>query len=87
MKPLNALISGENATKKKKPVEWNEWCQIAFDKLKELCTSTPILAYTNYKKEFQLHTDVSELGLGGGGYVIKRMMKGSKELLHMQVGV
>ena len=66
MKPLNALISGENATKKKKPIEWNEQCQIAFDKLKELCTSTPILAYTNYKKEFQLHTDASELGLRGG---------------------
>ena len=36
-----------------------------FDKLKELCTSTPILAYADYKKEFQLHTDASELGLGG----------------------
>ena len=60
VKPLNALISGDNATKKKKPVEWNEWCRIAFDKLKELCTSTKILSYTN-----QLHTDASELGLGG----------------------
>ena len=37
---------------------------MAFDKLKELCTATPILAYADYKKEFQLHTDVSELGLG-----------------------
>ena len=43
----------------------SEECQIAFDKLKELCTSTPILAYADYKKEFQLHTDASELGLGG----------------------
>ena len=38
---------------------------MAFDKLKELCTSTPILAYANYNKELQLHTDASELGLGG----------------------
>ena len=64
-KPLNALISGENASKKKKLIEWNEDCQKAFDELKKLCTSAPVLVYANYKKEFQLHTDVSELGLGG----------------------
>ena len=64
-KPLNTLISGENASKKRKPIEWNDDCQEAFNKLKELCTSTPILAYADYKKEFQLHADASELGLGG----------------------
>ena len=64
-KPLNTLISGENASKKTKPFEWNEECQKAFDRLKELCTSTPILANADYKKEFQLHTDASELGLAG----------------------
>ena len=32
--------------------------------LKELCTNTPILAYANYKKPFQLQTDASDLGLG-----------------------
>ena len=64
-KPLNTLISGENVTKKKKPIEWNEEYERAFDRLRELCTSTPILALADYKKEFQLHTDVSELGLGG----------------------
>ena len=47
-----------------KLVEWTEECQSAFDKLKKLCTTTPILAYADYKKEFQLHTDASELGLG-----------------------
>ena len=49
---LNILISGENAVKKKKLVEWDEQCQKAFDALKDLCTSTPILAYADYKKEF-----------------------------------
>ena len=63
--PLNTLISGENASKKKKLVQWDEQCQGAFDKLKDLCTSTPILAYADYKKDFQLHTDASEHGLGG----------------------
>ena len=49
---------------KKKMIKWTEECQLAFNKLKELCTTTPILAYVDYKKEFQLHTDASELGLG-----------------------
>ena len=64
-RPLNALISGENASKKMKLIEWSDDCQKAFDELKKLCTSAPVLAYANYKKEFQLHTDASELGLGG----------------------
>ena len=33
-------------------------------KLKELCTSTPILAYADFKKLFRLHSDASILGLG-----------------------
>ena len=48
-RPLNVLISAENASKKKKLIEWTEECQLAFDKLKELCTSTNILAYGDYK--------------------------------------
>ena len=36
----------------------------SFCKLKELCTTTPILAYANFGKPFKLHTDVSVLGLG-----------------------
>ena len=58
------MVSGENANRKKAPIEWTEECQIAFDRLKELCTSTPILAYANCKKPFQLQTDASDLGLG-----------------------
>ena len=64
-RPLNALISGENASKKKRLIEWSDDCQKVFDELKKLCTSAPVLAYANYKKEFQLHTVASELGLGG----------------------
>ena len=63
-KPLNELISGENAKKKKAPVIWEEKHQEAFDKLKQLCTEAPILAYADYKKPFKVYTDASEIGLG-----------------------
>ena len=63
-KPLNVLISGDNANHKKVLVEWMDECQVAFEKLKELCTSTPILAYADYKKPFELQMDTSDLGLG-----------------------
>ena len=63
-RPLNLLVSGGNANRKKMLIEWTEECQIVFDKLKDLCTSTPILAYANYHKPFQLQTDASDLGLG-----------------------
>ena len=36
----------------------------SFDKLKELCTTTSILAYANFGKPFKLHTEASVLGLG-----------------------
>ena len=62
--PLNKLISGENATKKQKKVNWDEKCEEAFIALKEQCCNPPILAYADYGKPFKLHTDASGLGLG-----------------------
>ena len=64
VKPLNKLISGENSKKKKGPVKWEEKHQEAFEKLKQLCTEAPILAYVDYKKPFRVYTDASEIGLG-----------------------
>ena len=63
---MNTLVSGDNANKKKATVDWTNECQEAFEfqKLKDLCITTPILAYTNYKKSFQLQTNASDLGLG-----------------------
>ena len=63
-RPLNRLISGENAKKKHRKVEWGDEQEQAFQKLKEACTETPVLAYADYKKSFRLNTDASELGLG-----------------------
>ena len=63
-RPINQLVFGENANKKKAPVEWTKECQSAFEHLKQLCSQTPILAYANYQRPFKLHTDVSENRLG-----------------------
>ena len=63
-RPINRLVSGENANKKKTLLDWTSECQAAFEHLKHLCSQTSILAYANYMKPFQLHTDASENGLG-----------------------
>ena len=62
--PLNKLISGENATKKQKKVDWDDKCEEAFLALKEQCCNPPILAYADYSKPFKLYKDASGSGLG-----------------------
>ena len=66
--PIREVITGlENQFKrsaKKTFVEWTEAADSAFEHLKKLCTSTPILAYPDYKLPFVLHTDSSSEGLG-----------------------
>ena len=74
-KPMYKLISGENAAMKKKSIKWDLECQQAFDKLKELCTTTPILANADFRKPFKLHTDARVLGLGAGYIMYKRELK------------
>ena len=55
---------GENASRKQNSIKWDLECQHTFDNLKELCTTTPILAYADFVKPFKLHTNASVLGLG-----------------------
>ena len=62
-RPLYQLLTGENAKKKTNEIEWTEQCEQAFNKLKEICSDTPILAYADYNKCFKVHTDTSEQGL------------------------
>ena len=62
--PLHKLMSGENVGKKKAAIKWDSRCQQAFDDLKTLCTTVPILAYANFSKPFKLHTDACGMGLG-----------------------
>ena len=64
VRPLNRLILGENSTKKKSLLEWDNECQEAFSKLKCLCSDMPVLSYADYLRPFKLHTNASEIGLG-----------------------
>ena len=63
-KPLNALVSRDNAKSRKELVEWSEDCETAFQKLKTHCSETSILVYADYSKPFHLQTDASEKGMG-----------------------
>ena len=56
-------MSGDNAKLKHTSVTWTEECEESFQKLKELCSNTPVLAYPDYTKKFKLNTDTSESGL------------------------
>ena len=62
--PLHELTSGKNAGKKKAAIQWNNRCQQAFDDLKRLCNTTPILAYADFTQPSKLHTNVCGSGLG-----------------------
>ena len=61
---LNGLLSGEGASRKSERVSLPEDTLRAFDALKQVCMSSPILAFTDYTKEFLLETDASKEGLG-----------------------
>ena len=56
--PLFAL------TRKDVTFKWSEICDKAFQRLKTLLTSAPLLIFPNFHKEFILETDASILGLG-----------------------
>ena len=55
-----------NLTKKKNPdiVVWTEECDRAFNALKNVLTSTPVLSSPNFEKMFILQTDASNYGVG-----------------------
>ena len=60
---LNELLSGEEASRKSQWVLLPEDTLRAFNTLKQACMSTPVLAFTNYTKEFLLESDASKEGL------------------------
>ena len=62
--PLQKLMSGKNAGKKKVAIALNGQCQQSLYDLKHLCTMASILAYTDFMKHFKLHTNACGSVLG-----------------------
>ena len=54
---------GEGASRKSEWVLLLEDAMRAFNALKQVCMSTPVLAFADYTKEFLLKTDASKEGL------------------------
>ena len=57
-RPLHAV------TKKNDCFEWNEVCQVAFERLKLELTTAPMLQYPDFKSLFVVDTDASNVSLG-----------------------
>ena len=57
--PLTNLLS------KRMRFRWTSVCQNAFDKLKVILRSEPVLLAPNSNKEFKLAVDASDVGAGG----------------------
>ena len=71
-RPLHKLYDLENHKDEKGrrlkgvPIgeRWSDECQEAFEKLKSALTSTPVLAFADFEKEFAVEVDASGVGLG-----------------------
>ena len=57
---LNEQLAGEGASRKLEWVSLLEDASKAFNALKQACMCSPILAFTDYTKEFLLETDTSK---------------------------
>jgi hypothetical protein len=53
-----------NLLRKKNKFFWTEQCQEAFEKLKAILKSTPVLAAPNFGQSFKLSVDASDVGVG-----------------------
>ena len=54
-----------NLLKKEKKFSWNPEAQDAFEKLKQRLVTPPILTFPDFAQEFIVHTDASDVALGG----------------------
>lgn len=79
VQPLYELLQGKSSTLQahcqqnkikgpqlpsRAPVEWTAEYQAIFERLVNMLTHPPVLAYPDFDQPFILHTDVSEQGLG-----------------------
>ena len=62
--PLNKHLVGEGASRKSEQVSLSKEALEAFQALKQACMNSPVLAFTDYTKDFLLETDASKEELG-----------------------
>jgi len=51
--------------KNNKSWEWTKRCQNAFEELKAAVTQEPVLVLPDFEKVLEVHTDASDLSIGG----------------------
>ena len=61
-RPLTALTRQDKESKRTVPFVWDDGCEAAFQKAKELLISAPLLYPPDLTREFFLWTDASGLG-------------------------
>ena len=92
--PVNQLLKVANGGEKTKKgqaasrqhVEWTTECQLAAERVIDVITSEPMMAYPNFELPFVVHTDASSAGLGAvlyqkQGTVMKVIGYASRTLL------
>ena len=70
--PLHALA------RKDAVFHWNQECQLAFDRLKTLLTTSPITAFPDFNWPFRLYTDTSTTGLGA---ILAQVQEGKERVI------
>ena len=63
-KPLNEHLAREGASQKSEKVSLSKEALKAFEALKKACMQSPVLAFSDYTKDFLLEMDASKEGLG-----------------------
>ena len=80
-RPLADLLpptSEKKGRRKKEDLVWTEKEKKIFEKLNEILTSPPVLAYADFSLPFELHIDASTKGLGA---VLYQMQDGMKRVI------
>jgi hypothetical protein len=70
--PINYL------TKKDVPFTWTNECQEAFEQIKQKLMSTPILAFPDFTKQFQITIDASNIGIGA---ILSQIINGYEKVI------
>ena len=79
MKNFVAIAGHLHALTRKDTVfHWNADCQSAFNRLKMLLTTSPIIAFPDFSQPFRLYTDASTAGLGA---ILAQVREGRERII------